>query len=154
MNIVLKRLSAAAIVAATITAAAAPVLADYADFSGNWAVNGHIIGGGAYLLVMPVCALQQSGAQISGFCKGSNGEGPAEGLANGFQLRFQWRAASDQPDGHRRRRLLHRRLGRRRRGARSLDVDGLARGRRRFHRDADVTSRGARLCSRGAIRGG
>ena len=96
MNIVFKRLSAAMIAAA---AAVSPAFADYADFSGKWAVNGHIIGGGAYLLVMPVCTLQQNGGEISGFCRGPNGEGPAAGSANGFQIKFQWQVHPTNPMG-------------------------------------------------------
>ena len=74
--------------AAAALGAAASAHADNFDFSGKWAVNGHIIARGRYVLVMPVCDFQQQDSRISGFCKGPNGAGEVLGLTNGSALSF------------------------------------------------------------------
>ncbi len=62
-----------------------------ADFSGTWAVSASITSHGRLVgTITPVCKFDQSGNELTGFCKGPNARGPASGIVNGRTLSWQW----------------------------------------------------------------
>ena len=79
--------------------AAAPARAQFANFSGSWSVSGQIVMGNGMVTVAPICSLQQRQAQVTGFCKGPNGAGPATGLVDGPTISWQWQVTATSPTG-------------------------------------------------------
>lgn len=75
-----------------------PSLAQADTFAGTWAVSG-TLGRPVVGTVSPVCVFRQSGAAISGTCRGPNGIGSAVGAARGASIEWQWRIIATTRQG-------------------------------------------------------
>jgi hypothetical protein len=66
-----------------------------ANVTGAWAVEGRIEAAAGVAVARPDCAFQQTGAELTGSCKGPNAHGPAKGKVEGQKVSFRWETTSD-----------------------------------------------------------
>lgn len=70
-----------------------------ANVTGAWSISGRIEADGALAVARPDCAFQQTGAELTGTCKGPNAHGPIKGQVAGQKISFRWETTSDTDVG-------------------------------------------------------